>query len=148
MTRAPESLPSLSGRVPAWHQALLRIATRPWLGYGPGTFRDVYPRSEGIAWHIFGSHNAILDAALYSGIFAGLFYACFLFGTVVAGVSMWRHHHHRQCTPGILAAFWVLLAMSAPFLMPVPPSSHLILLLLSARLASPSVPDPNPETAP
>jgi O-antigen ligase len=137
MTRGPAGLASMSGRVPAWEHALSAIAARPFLGYGPGSFRDVFQPEQGVGWHSFGSHNAILDACLYSGVFGGLFYTCFLGGVVLGTAARFARQPARAGVPFILTAFWVLLAMTDPFLMRWPYSSHVVLLVMAAWVSSP-----------
>ncbi len=138
MTRGTGSLATMSGRIPAWKQALGAIAAHPFLGYGPGSFRDVFPLQQGAGWHSFGSHNAILDACLYSGVLGGLFYTCFLAGVVLSTAARFARHPARAGTPFILATFWVLLSMTDPLLMRWPYSSHVVLLVMAAWMSRPS----------
>jgi O-antigen ligase len=125
----------MTGRIPAWEQAVRAIAAHPLLGYGPGHFRDVFSAAQGASWHAFGSHNAILDACLYSGVFGGLFYACFLAAVLLGAAALFARAPALDGAPFFVAAFWVLLSMTDPLLLRWPYSSHVVLLVLAAWVA-------------
>jgi hypothetical protein len=96
----------------------------------------VFPLSQGIAWHFYGSHNAVLDACLYAGVFGGLFYACFLVGSVWSAALLFVRQPARGGTVIAVTVFWVLAAMTDPFLLRWPYSSHVVLLALAAGFSS------------
>lgn len=69
-----------ANRLEYWHQAWLGFKTRPFLGFGPGTFELVALRfqSKPNNWSSF-AHNFFLQLLTEGGIFSFFFFSYFLF---------------------------------------------------------------------
>jgi len=92
-----------------WKDTARMIAARPWLGYGPDTFVEVFPRHESAGFaraypdnYHESPHNILLDAAVSGGA-VGL-----VLILVLAGVSLHTAFRHRKDQP-----LWAGVALGA-----------------------------------
>jgi O-antigen ligase len=80
---------SNTGRLALWNLTLLMIGDRPWLGYGPDTFAQVfiqhYPEeveTNSLSLQYWDAHNLLLSQAMYAGLlgliaYVGLVIYCY-----------------------------------------------------------------------
>jgi len=104
---------SAQTRFEIWQTALTAIRERPLLGYGPDTFRLVFPRYKPAAYvrdagHLSvadNAHNYVLQTATGLGVPGALLLYGF-FGVVLVG-SLWRILRDEHQAPSLVrGAFW------------------------------------------
>ncbi len=114
-TLAPSELPDAMGvRGALWRQTLPLIAHRPLFGYGPETFRLVFPQAWTEEWqrligprpHVIDkAHNQLLDLAMSTGVVG-------VAGYLWAFAAMWRAGWRRMSTVPLTPALLVAGALA------------------------------------
>lgn len=101
-------------RVAHWEAAAAMWAERPWLGHGPGTYAEIYPRFRLPRWSdpLGHAHNIYLHLLAESGL-VGL--ACYFvfFGAALAAIlrAVWHPTGQFEAALGLgLAGVWGALA--------------------------------------
>lgn len=88
---------TLSGRMETWNMALFEFKKSPWIGYGPGSFKEIiknvqgtdvgnfYPHSDSIMFLLEGGVMGILSYLLY--IVSALYYSFISFWKYPKGIE-------------------------------------------------------------
>jgi putative inorganic carbon (hco3(-)) transporter len=109
---------SVSVRFRLWRGSRAMFAAKPLLGWGPGTFRYVFPRfappemKETERYNV-SSHNSLLDTALQAGVIGLLTYAALIAGGIQALRLVFKQFHsiaaHTEAAAigGALASYLV-----------------------------------------
>ncbi len=103
---------SVGERVYIWDRTIALIRSRPLLGWGLETLREVFPYDRQTLVRYFGfrpvivdeAHNDLLQMAVSVGIPGAVAYLAFWVLVIVAAVRTWRH---ASGTGRILAAGWL-----------------------------------------
>jgi len=92
----------ISSRSDAWRAAWDGFSERPWLGYGPGKFTDVYGAEA--RGRVSLAHNAILEQAVESGIIAAIATALALVAMLLAGLRGLASRDPLRLSAGVSAS--------------------------------------------
>jgi O-antigen ligase len=99
----------ISSRSDVWHASWDGFGERPWLGYGPGEFRDVYDNvafegNTGTAGRVGLAHDAVLEQAVESGAIAAIGTAVALVAMLLAGLRGLRSADPLRLSAGVAAS--------------------------------------------
>jgi O-antigen ligase len=92
----------LSSRSDAWRASWDGLSERPWLGYGPGQFTDIYGADS--RGRVSLAHDAILEQAVESGIIAAIGTAVALLAMLLAGVRGLASPDPLRLSAGVAAS--------------------------------------------
>lgn len=103
---------SLAQRLYLWDRTLTLIRSRPWLGWGLETLREIFPYDRPSLVRYFGprpviidkAHNDVLQVAVSIGVPGAIAYVVFWGLLVAAAVRTWRR---EAGSSRILAAGWL-----------------------------------------
>ncbi|WP_170921206.1 O-antigen ligase family protein [Enhydrobacter aerosaccus] len=151
MSRLPES--GNINRVIIWETTLKAIQESPWLGWGLGSFADIYSvlQPAQIPQPNDKAHSTPLETILELGIPGGVIaIASVLLPWWIVGQAAWRRRRHRYLPAAAFAASAVaILHSTIDFSLQMPAIGFFVSALLGmgwAQAFAPSEPEPRPFT--
>ena len=92
----------ISSRSDVWQASWNGFTERPWLGYGPGRFSDIYGADA--RGRVSLAHDAVLEQAVESGVVAAIGTAVALMAMLLAGVRGLASRDPLRLSAGVAAA--------------------------------------------
>lgn len=132
-TGDPSEVLTLTGRTVLWSYLLQKVSDKPWIGYGMGSTQELL--AEIIGRDATRSHNAYIEAAVFTGYLGGLLFTLSMASTLSRAMRFFSRSDETSKLVLGVTSFYCVLALVEPVIVGSPRTSLLVFLIVGAYLS-------------